>query len=187
MVPKYVFLTKGVGKHKEKLESFELALRDARIEKFNLVRASSIFPPFCKIIPVEKGLQMLSPGEIVFCVLSENASNEPNRLLVASIGVAIPKDRSQYGYISEHHAFGQTERAAGIYAEDLAACMLASTLGIEFDEEVTYDTRREIWKMHKMVVKTRNITQSALVDKKGLWTTVVAAAVFVPGKQFPLF
>lgn len=186
MVPKYLFLTRGVGKHKEKLESFEIALRDAKIEKFNLVRVSSIFPPACKIITREKGIAMLKPGEITFCVLSENSSNEPNRLLAASIGIAIPKDIKQYGYISEHHAFGQTEQYAGDYAEDLAACMLASTLGIEFDEEVTYDARKEIWKMHGKIVTTRNITQSALVDKRGLWTTVVASAVFVPEKQISL-
>lgn len=186
MVPQYVFLTKGVGKHKERLESFESALKDAKIEKFNLVRVSSIFPPYCKITSREKGFKILSAGEIIFCVLSDLSSNEPNRLLAASIGVAIPKDSSQYGYISEHHAYGQTERAAGVYAEDLAACMLASTLGIEYDEEVTYDARREIWKMHGKIVKTRNITQSALVDKKGLWTTVIAAAVFVPSKQLSL-
>ena len=45
MVPKRLFFTKGVGKHKERLTSFELALRDAGIAAQNLVRVSSIFPP----------------------------------------------------------------------------------------------------------------------------------------------
>lgn len=179
MIPKKVFLTKGVGKHKEKLQSFELALRSAGIEKFNLVRVSSIFPPGCLIVPKEKGVKELSPGQIVYCVLADTSSNEPNRLLSAAIGIAIPLDKKHYGYISEHHAFGQTETVAGDYAEDLAASMLASTLGIEYDEDVTYDARKEIWKMHGKIVRTRNITQSALVDKRGLWTTVIAAAVFI--------
>ena len=48
---KGVFLTKGVGKHREKLNSFELSLRSAGIAEFNLVRVKSIFPPNCKLIP----------------------------------------------------------------------------------------------------------------------------------------
>ncbi len=179
MVPKKVFFTKGIGRHKEKLESFELALRSAHIEKYNLVRVSSILPPYCKIVSRKEELKYLKPGQILHCVLSENASNEPNRMIAASIGVAIPKDKNQYGYLSEHHSFGQNEKDAGDYAEDLAACMLATTLGIEFDVDKNYDERKEVWKMSNKIVKTRNITQTARVDKKGLWTTVIAAAVFI--------
>jgi len=179
MVPKKIFFTKGVGKHKEKLESFEAALRDAKIEKFNLVKVSSIFPPRCKSVSREAGLKELVPGQIVFCVMSENSSNEPNRLIAASIGCALPSDKSNYGYLSEHHSFGQTEESAGDYAEDLAASMLASTLGIEFDVNKDYDQKKAIWKMSGKIVKTTSITQSAIVDKKGLWTTVIAAAVLV--------
>ena len=57
--------------------------------------------------------------------------------------------------------------------------MLASTLGIEFDPEKNYDERKEIFRMSGKIVKTRNTTQSAIGDKRGLWSTVVAAAVFV--------
>lgn len=71
LIPKYLFLTKGAGRHKEKLTSFEMALRDAGIAGFNLVRVSSIFPPGCKLIPKSKGLQILSPGQIIFTVLAE--------------------------------------------------------------------------------------------------------------------
>ncbi|MEO0206696.1 MAG: pyruvoyl-dependent arginine decarboxylase, partial [candidate division WOR-3 bacterium] len=69
IIPKRLFLTKGVGKHKEKLASFEAALRDAGIAPFNIVRVSSILPPNCKIVSRTKGLQYLSPGEVVFCVM----------------------------------------------------------------------------------------------------------------------
>lgn len=179
LLPRRLFLTKGIGKHKEKLSSFELALRSAGIEKYNLVRVSSIFPPGCKIIPRTKGLEKMDPGQIVFCVISENASNEPNRLIAASIGVAIPNNPSHYGYLSEHHSFGQTEKVCGEYAEDLAAEMLASTYGIVFDIDTSYDEKKDLYKIDKRIVKTRNITQSAICDKKGLWTTVIVAAVFV--------
>jgi arginine decarboxylase len=178
MIPRKVFFTRGVGRHRERLSSFEMALRDAGIEQFNLVRVSSILPPHCEIVSREEGLKELSPGEVVFCVLSENASNEPHRLISASVGCAVPKDRNLYGYLSEHHSFGQSEKEAGEYAEDLAATMLATTLGIDFDPDRDYDERKDIFMMSGKIVKTFNVTQSAVVEK-GEWTTVVAAAVFI--------
>ncbi|MFH0963846.1 MAG: arginine decarboxylase, pyruvoyl-dependent [Planctomycetota bacterium] len=178
-VPTHIFFTKGVGKHREKLASFELALRSAGIEKFNLVRVSSIFPPACKAIAKAIGLRKLRPGQIVFVVMAEAATNEPNRLMAASIGLAVPKNRSHYGYLSEHHSFGETEKKAGDYAEDLAATMLATTLGIPFDPDKNYDERREVYRMSGEIVASRNITQSTECDKDGLWTTVVAAAVLI--------
>jgi arginine decarboxylase len=180
MIPSKLFLTAGVGVHKEKLQSFELALRNASIEKSNLVTVSSILPPKCKIVTKAVGLKDLSPGEIVFVVLSQNQTNERNRLIAASIGVAIPKDKNLYGYLSEHHSFGQPEDEAGDYAEDLAASMLASTLGVGFDEDIHYDEKKELWRLSGKIVRTRHITKSAVVGKDGKWTTVVAAAVMVP-------
>jgi len=179
MIPTSFFLTKGVGRHKDQLASFELALRDAGIEKFNLVTVSSILPPHCKQISRVEGLQHLKPGNIVFVVMSRNSSNEPNRLIAASVGVAIPADNNQYGYLSEHHSFGETDEKAGDYAEDLAASMLASTLGIEFDVNSSWNEKEQIFKLSEKIVKTMNITQSAVCDKNGLWTTVITAAVFV--------
>lgn len=179
LVPKRVFFTKGVGTHKEELHSFELALRDAGIEKFNLVQVSSIFPPGCKVISRSLGIKKHSPGQITFCVLSKLSSNEPRRLLAASIGCAIPMDRRMYGYLSEHHAYGQTDTIAGDYAEDLAAAMLASTLGIELDENLGWDEKKEIYRISDKIVKTTNVTQSAIVKSDGRYSTVIAAAVLV--------
>ena len=119
MVPKRMFFTKGVGKHRERLTSFELALRDAGIAAQNLVRVSSIFPPNCKMLTRKEGVKYLSPGEVVFAVVAENSTHEAHRLLASSIGVAIPADKNTYGYLSEHHSFGETEDAAGEYAEEL--------------------------------------------------------------------
>jgi|SRR5262245_18957757 len=179
MVPKKIFYTKGVGVHKEKLASFEMALRVAGLAHCNLVLVSSIFPPGCKIIPKEEGLKLLRPGEIVFAVYDRESNNEPNRLIAASVGVAIPADASMHGYLSEHHSFGETDEKAGEYAEDLAASMLATTLGIEFNPELDWDEREQIFKMSGKIVRTANITQSAVGNKDGLWTTVFAAAVFI--------
>lgn len=179
IIPKEVFLTKGVGKHTEKLSSFELALRNAGIARFNIVSVSSIFPPGCKLISRVQGLKKLQDGQIVFCVMSRNSTNEPNRLVSASVGLAIPKEKQYYGFLSEHSAFGQTVKKAGDYAEDLAASMLATTLGLDFDLDKSYDQRKEIWKISGKIVRTVNVTQSAEGDKNGLWTTVLAAAIFI--------
>jgi arginine decarboxylase len=174
-----MFLTKGVGVHKDRLASFEAALRDAGIEKCNLVYVSSILPPNCKIIPADEGIKLLKPGQITYCVMARNETNEPNRLISAAIGVAIPKDTSNYGYLSEHHAFGEKGEVSGEYAEDLAATMLATTLGIEFDPNKAWEEREQIYKASGHIFKTTNIVQSAEGNKDGLWTSVVAAAVFV--------
>ena len=186
MVPKYVFFTKGVGIHREKLASFELALRDAGVERYNIVRVSSIFPPGCRIITRTRGRDLLSPGQFVFCVLAEASANEPGRHMAASIGLAVPADGTQYGYLSEHHSFGETDERAGDYAEDLAATMLATTLGLEFDPESAYDERKQIYRMSRKIVRSQNITQSARCDKHGRWTTCVALAVFVGHTPVPI-
>jgi arginine decarboxylase len=178
--PTKIFFTKGVGRSKEYLTSFELSLRSAGIEMCNLVSVSSIFPINCKRVTKEEGLKEIAPGQIVHAVIARNSTNEPNRLVAASLGVALPADKDAYGYLSEHHPYGQTEKVAGEYAEDLAATMLATTLGIEFNPDIDWNEREDIYKMSGKIVKTFNITQSAEGDKNGLWTTVIAAAILLP-------
>lgn len=179
MVPSRMFFTRGVGKHRNNLQSFEVALRHAGIAQCNLVRVSSIFPAGCKIVTPTIGLKELIPGQITFCVMAEERTNEPNRLISAGIGLALPAGTGHYGYISEHHGFGMTERKVGDFVEDMAASMLASTVGVEFDPDEDYDKRREIYRMSGQIVHTRHVVQTAEGDKNGLWTTVVAAAIFL--------
>lgn len=177
--PSEMFLTRGVGYHKEKLASLEEALRNAGIARFNLSKVSSIFPPDCKIVSRKKGLEKLESGQIVHCVLSVNQTAENRRLIASSIGVAIPAERSAYGYLSEHEGFGQTEAQAGEYAEDLAATMLGTILGVQIDPDLAWDEKRELWKISGKIYRTRDMTQSAIGKSNGMWTTTVAAAVFV--------
>lgn len=180
LVPQKMFFTKGVGYHRNKLQSFELALRTAGVEKCNLVTVSSIFPPACKIIPKSTGIELLEHGQITFVVLARECTNEPNRLVSAAIGLAKPKDQQIYGYLSEHHAFGETAKKAGDFAEDLAATMLGSTLGIEVDPDAAWDERKKVYKIDaKNIFESRSIVQTAKGHKDGLWTTVVAMAVLL--------
>lgn len=179
LVPHKLFLTEGVARHSEKLASFELALRDAGIAHLNLVSVSSIIPPGCKIVTRREGLKYFLPGQIAYCVMSKNETNEPNRLISASVGLAIPKDPTEFGYLSEHHSFGHTQRVTGDYAEDLAVQMLGSTLGLEIDLDKSWDENKEIWKVKGKIVRSRSVTQSARGDKHGRWTTVLAAAILI--------
>ena len=180
LTPKKMFFTKGVGYHRNKLQSFELALRNAGIEKCNLVSVSSIFPPDCKIISRETGIKSLAPGQITFTVMARESTNEPNRLVAAALGLAQPKDKKQYGYISEHHGFGETMKKASDYAEDLAATMLASTLGIELDPDKAWNERKQLYitDTNRQFI-SRSIAQTAKGHKDGLWTTVIACVIML--------
>ena len=178
MVPKPMFFTKGVGKHRERLTSFEWRCerRHRRAESGpRLFHLSSEL----QNAGSQRGSEILSPGEVVFAVVAENSTHEAHRLLASSIGVAIPADKNTYGYLSEHHSFGETEDAAGEYAEELAAEMLATTLNVEFDPDRSWDEKKQIYRLSNKIVRTANVTQSAVGDKRGLWTTVIASAVLI--------
>lgn len=178
-VPKTMFFTKGKGVHKDHLTSFELALRDAKISDLNLVSVSSIKPPKCKIVGLQEGRNYLLPGQIAFAVMARASTNEPNRLIAASVGLANPADDNQYGYLSEHHSTGETAQKAGDYAEDMAMEMLATTMGLPNDHSLTWDEREEQWRLSGKIYKTQNFTQSAEGHKDGLWTTVISSAVLI--------
>ncbi|AKB77690.1 Pyruvoyl-dependent arginine decarboxylase [Methanosarcina horonobensis HB-1 = JCM 15518] len=160
LIPRKVFFTSGIGTHPEKLESFEVSLRDAGIEKFNLVTVSSILPPKCEIVTKEEGLKELIPGEIVFCVMSRISSNEPGRTLTTSVGCALPRDAGKHGYVSEYHTYEESEEDAGKHAVKLAESM--------------YST----W-TNEAPLKTFSISRSAFLHGNGNWMTVISAAIFV--------
>jgi arginine decarboxylase len=161
------------------LTSFEYALRDAGIAGTNIVLISSIFPPQAKLISRKEGLKKIQPGQILFTIYSKNQTKEPHRVCSASVGIAQPKDTARYGYLSEYESFGQNEIQAGDYAEDIAAQMLASSLGIPFDVDTDWDEKRQQWLISGEIYNTHNVTQSTKGDKDGKWTTVFAAAVLL--------
>lgn len=178
-VPRMMFFTKGKGVHKDYLTSFELALREAEIADLNLVSVSSILPPRCRIVSRQEGRKHLLPGQVTFAIMARAATNEPNRLVAASIGLARPVDESQHGYLSEHHPTGETAQKAGDYAEDMAMEMLATTLGLPNDPSLAWNEKEEQWRLSEKIYRTQNFTQSAEGHKDGLWTTVVSAAVLI--------
>src|SRR6516225_8356225 len=178
-LPKSVFLTRGIGIHRQRLSAFEYALRDADIEQQNLVSVSSILPANCELITRKAGVAMLSPGEITFCVMARAETNEAGRHIAAGIGLARPKDPAHYGYISEHHCFGMTEAETAEYVQDLAATMLASTLGIEYNSDAAWNERKRAYEMSDLIFDTQSIVAAAQGAPHGEWTCVVASAVFL--------
>jgi arginine decarboxylase len=178
LVPRRMFLTKGVGRSIYQLKSFEDALRQAGVAQQNLVSVSSILPPKCRVIYREDGLKMLKPGAITFCVLARCDTNEHGRLIASSIGIAVPRDRNNWGYLSEVHSHGMNKREAEDMSEDLAAGMLGTTLGLEVDPNKAWSEKEQAYKASGLFIKTSNITQVAK-GRKGMWTTTVALAVFL--------
>jgi arginine decarboxylase len=177
--PTCMFLTKGVGVHRHALTAFEFALRDADIEQQNLTYVSSILPPRCRIITREEGVGLLRPGDITFCVMARSETNEFGRHIYASIGLATPSDLDMYGYISELHGYGMTAEASGEQAEDLAATMLASTLGLDLDPEAAWNERKQLYEHSGLMIDSRSITAAAECAPDNHWTCAVAAAVFL--------
>ena len=177
--PTRMFLTKGVGVHRYALTAFELALLYEDFEQQNLVYVLSILPPRCQVITREVGVELLSPGDITFCVLARSETNEFGRHVYASLGLATPADPDMYGYISELHGYGMTAEASGEQAEDLAATMLASTLGLDFDPEAAWNERKQIYEHSSLIIDSTSITAAAECGANNHWTCAIAAAVFL--------
>jgi arginine decarboxylase len=178
LVPTRMFLTKGVGRHKYRLKSFEDALRAAGVAQQNLVQVSSILPPRCKVVSKEVGLKRLTPGEISYCVMARSDTDEHGRLIGSSVGLAVPKDRNNWGYLSEVHGYGMNEHEAADFSEDLAAGMLGTTLGLEVDPNKAWSEKEQVYKSSGLLIRTTNITQTAR-GMRDLWTTTVAIAMFL--------
>jgi arginine decarboxylase len=180
-VPKNIFFTVGVGVHRDKLMSFEMALRDASIAPFNLVTVSSILPPMCKIVSSETGLPQLYPGQIVFAVLSRNETNENGRLISSAVGFARPLEDGQHGYISEVHEYGLPETDTKDLAEDRAAELLATLHGITIEWNKFWDPHTDMYYLDQDK-KTRPVQTDSIAlvatGKRGFWTSTIAAAVF---------
>ncbi len=105
-------------------------------------------------------------------------TNEHGRLIASAIGVAIPKDISQWGYLSEVHGYGMNHQQASDMAEDLAADMLGTTLGLEVDPDQAWSEKEQVYKASGLIIRTSNITQTAR-GQTGRWTTTVAIAVLL--------
>lgn len=177
MIPKELFLTKGKGVHVHRLQSFELALRDAGIETCNLVPVSSIIPPKCNIISREEGIQKIKPGQITFCVLAIHRTKRAGQQIGASIGLARPKNRKSHGYIAEYHQNNCSSDTIQKQAEDLAFRMLSTTIGFSEEKEIEKSEQKK--RSFQSNYELKSVFEYDSDTMKDHWTTVLAAAVFL--------
>ncbi|MCU0287884.1 MAG: arginine decarboxylase, pyruvoyl-dependent, partial [Acidobacteria bacterium] len=144
-LPRFIFFVKGKGTHPVELISFNLALRDAGIENYNLVPVSSICPPGCRIISPIEGIKLLSPGEIVFCVLARQQTNIPGQTFGAAIGAAIPPGNQHCGYIGEYCTNDKEEGEMGEIVQRTAAQMLAGKLNLPINNEIHWEEQKQFY------------------------------------------
>jgi arginine decarboxylase len=178
LVPRAVFLTKGVGVHSERLNSFEEALREARISSLNLVTVSSIVPPHCHLLDIEEGLRRLSPGQLTFSVMSRADCSEEGRLISAAVAILLPEDPNDYGYISEFHGYGMEAEEVEDWVCDQAAELYASAKGLKINWKRAWSPEDEKYTLEERSFSPKYVVSMAR-GKKGKWVTTVAAAVFI--------
>jgi arginine decarboxylase len=181
LVPRKVFITRGVGVHQKQLTSRELAMTDAGVEKMNMIKASSIIPPGCEFVSLREGKEQLIIGQMAFAILAQAQTNEPYKRISAAIGLARPDDPNEYGFfteIEEDQGFGKTEEKAGEEVMYLAISNLAMSWRAKWNDKM-FDPKKKIYRIKNKTVRVSNIAQSALGDKDGKYTTVFVAAVFI--------
>jgi arginine decarboxylase len=181
IVPRKVFVTKGMGIHQKQLTSRELAMTNAGVEKMNMIKASSIIPPRCEIVPLRKGKQELMIGQMAFAILAQCSTNEPYKRISAAIGIAKPDDPDAYGFfteIEEDQGYGKTEEAAAEEVMYLAISNLAMSWRADWNDKM-FDPKKKLYRIKNKTVRVSNVTQSASGDKDGKYTTAFVAAVFV--------
>lgn len=150
-VPSAVFPVTGIGRHEDRIGSFEMALRDAGIAPYNLVPVSSVIPPDATVVAPDEGRAALDAGEITHCVLAREDTRRA-QAVAAAVGVAIGGEH--HGYAVEQT--GRDEQDVAGRAERVATDLLDR----EPDRRFT--------------------VSAATTGEDGVWTTAVAAVVFVP-------
>lgn len=164
-LPKYAFLTRGVGQGYHPIAAFDAALCEAGVSSQNLVLVSSVFPSGCQLLSREDGLSMLVPGQVTFCVMARHDSRDPGKLIVSAVGLVIPKTKMPYGYLAEYHAENQDESTAAREAEQLARTLLSAKMGRPI-KDIGVESQQ-------------SIALATSVGNGGEWTSVVTMCVFI--------
>jgi arginine decarboxylase len=180
IVPTKFFFTKGVGVHEKDMRAFEEALRDAGIHTCNLIKTSSIIPPGCKRISLEDGMKLIPAGQITFAILAQSQTNEPGQIITAGIGMAQPKDKTQYGYLTEvESAIGRTEEDVEQDVIEMAIENLVTEWDPKFDGEKVYKKGKKNYSIKGRDISVDSVVASAKGAEKNQFTVVVAVAVFI--------
>jgi arginine decarboxylase len=180
IIPSHFFLTKGTGVHEKDLRAFEEALRDAGVHTCNLIKTSSIIPPGCKRVSVERGMKMLSPGQITFAVIAQSQTNEPGQQVSAGIGMAQPKEPDRHGYMTEvEEAIGRTDEDV---EQDVIEMAIENLIGEHkpgFDGESVFRKGKKNYSVNGLDFAVDSVVQSARGAEKNKYTVVIAVAVLI--------
>lgn len=109
MLAKLCCMSAGVGFSKEHLPSFDKALLSAGVGNYNLVRLSSILPAHHTWVPVKDIDKYIEPGSLLPTAYSTISSSTKGDIIVSTIGVGIPIDKSSVGVIMEYSAKNVSE------------------------------------------------------------------------------
>lgn len=180
LIPTKFFLTKGTGVHQKELRAFENALRDAGIQTCNLIKTSSIIAAGCQRITPEEGRRLITPGQITFAVLAQSQTNEPGQQIAAGIGMAQPKDKTLYGYLTEaEEVIGRTPEDVEQDVIEMAIENLVTEWNPKFDGEKVYRKGKKNYRLEDRDISIDSMVVSATGAEKNQYTVVVAAAVFI--------
>jgi len=120
-----VAATAGCAEGGTALNAFDNALLAAGIGNVNLVKVSSIVPPDVDIVT----LPQIKPGAIVPTAYAAMTSENPNEIIAAGVGYALPADRTKAGVIMEYH-----DRVDRAMAERAIRAMLVEAFAVRGEQ-----------------------------------------------------
>lgn len=106
-LPGKVLLLHGNGQSEHAMLSFDRALRACGIADLNLIRVTSILPPYAHVFLMPEALDYLpSAGRLTSSVYSE-AQAQSGQWIACAIGCGIPEDPQEAGVLFEHSGPGR--------------------------------------------------------------------------------
>lgn len=113
ITPSKVILASGVGRGPFPLTAFDNALCSIGIGNYNLIKVSSIFPPYATLSSEISLLkqQELKAGSLLPVVYTSIASSNFGERVASCIGIGLPEDPSNIGVIFEKSIIGSIEDA----------------------------------------------------------------------------
>jgi arginine decarboxylase len=180
IIPTRFFFVKGVGTHEKDMRAFEEALRDAGVHMCNLVKISSVIPPGCKRISTEEGKRRLRPGSVIHAVIAESQTNEPGQLVGAAIGMAQPKGRERFGYLTEvESAIGREAEDLQQDVEEMALENLVTEMGFKFDGDKIMRRGKKNYDIRGNKIAVDSIVETARGEEGNKYTVVFVAAIML--------
>jgi arginine decarboxylase len=101
-LPKHYFIVAGKGEGFTPLNAFDAALGDAGVGDLNLVKVSSIVPPYCERLDPQK----IAPGTLIAIAYASKTSQLPGEVIAAAVAVGLPEEKERAGVIMEYSSLG---------------------------------------------------------------------------------